>query len=181
MCTYGGVSVSSVLFAAPGVGPGAGSAAGSDAGVAGSSLAGAGSCATGVGRGADPSVGPGVGAAAGSDTGAGGSGVGSATDAGGPSGATGVGSATVTVGAVGFDAGAAPPVVTVDVTASGGSFTIGSLTCGIGPWYSRSPPPPPPYILAPPVLWARLRDERPLWLLIQWSQKRLETWLRTAQ
>ena len=139
------MSVSSVLFAAPGVGPGAGSAAGSVAG-------------------------------------GGGSGVGSATDAGGPScGATGVGSATVTVGAVGFDAGAAPPVVTVDVTASGGSFTIGSLTCGIGPWYSRSPPPPPPYILAPPVLWARLRDERPLWLLIQWSQKRLETWLRTAQ
>ena len=101
------MSVSSVLFAAPGVGPGAGSAVISDAG-------------------------------------AGGSGIGSATDAGGPSGATGVGSATVTVGAVGSDAGAAPPVVTVDVMASGGSLTIGSLTCGSGPWYSRSPPPPPP-------------------------------------
>ena len=63
-----------------------------------------------------------------SDAGAGGSGVGSATDAGGPSGATGVGSATVTVGAVGSDAGAAPAVVTVDVMASGGSFTVGSLT-----------------------------------------------------
>ena len=84
------MSVSSVLFAAPGVGPGAGSAAGSDAVGGGSSVC-------------------------------------SATDAGGPSSATGVGSATVTVGAVGSDAGAAPPVVTVDVTASGGSFTIDGI------------------------------------------------------
>ena len=43
----------------------------------------------------------------------------------------------MTVGAVGSDAGAAPPVVTVDVTASGGSFTIGSLTCGNGPYVRK--------------------------------------------
>ena len=49
---------------------------------------------------------------------------------------------------VGSDAGAAPPVVTVDVIASGGSFIFGSFTLGRGPWYSKSPPPPPP----PPLL-----------------------------
>ena len=47
------------------------------------------------------------------------------------------GAAAPNAGAAGAapNAGAAgaPPVVTVDVMASGGSLTIGSLTCGSGP------------------------------------------------
>ena len=47
----------------------------------------------------------------------------------------------MTVGSDAGAAGAAPPVVTVDVMASGGSFTFGNLTCGIGPYkrYMRAP------------------------------------------